>query len=303
MFVRAARCSLVLSLVLVSQSASAQTLYGSLTGNVTDPTGAAVPNAKVEALNAGTGVTKMALTDERGTYLFSDLQPGTYKVTFSAPAFSSQVAEAISISQNTTLRLDSSLQVSQVQESILISASALTLQTDRADINNVIRSSQISDLPIINSQGRNFQALYKILPGFTPPGEVHSDSGNPQRSMATQANGMPQSNNNTKLDGATISHPWLPRIVAYVPPVEAVETVNVVTNSFDAEQGMAGGAAMNVSIKSGTNEFHGAGWIFTTTAPSKREITSTVCTPVQATPTALPKTSRTNSAECSAVLS
>ena len=80
--------------------------------------------------------------------------------------------------------------------------------------------------------------------------------------MATQANGMPQSNNNTRLDGATISHPWLPRIVAYVPPVEAVETVNVVTNSFDAEQGMAGGAAVNVSIKSGTNQFHGAGWEF-----------------------------------------
>ena len=92
----------------------------------------------------------------------------------------------------------------------------------------------------MNSQGRNFQGLYKILPGFTPPGEVHSDSGNPQRSMATQANGMAQSNNNTRVDGATISHPWLPRIVAYVPPVEAVETVNVVTNSFDAEQGMAG---------------------------------------------------------------
>src|SRR5688572_27619725 len=73
---------------------------------------------------------------------------------------------------------------------------------------------------------------------------------------------MPRSNNNKKLDGATISYLWLPRIVAYVPPVEAVETVNVVTNSFDAEQGMAGGAAMNVSIKSGTNEFHGAGWIF-----------------------------------------
>jgi hypothetical protein len=71
---------------------------------------------------------------------------------------------------------------------------------------------------------------------------------------------MAQSNNNTRVDGATISHPWLPRIVAYVPPVEAVETVNVVTNSFDAEQGMAGGAAVNVSIKSGTNQFHGAAW-------------------------------------------
>jgi hypothetical protein len=201
-------------------------------------------------------------TDDRGSYLFNDLQVGNYKVTFSAPSFNTRIVEGVQVAQNTTLRVESTLQVSQVQETVVVSANAVTMQTDRADINHVIRSTQITDLPIMNSQGRNFQALYKILPGFTPPAEVHSDSGNPQRSMATQANGMPQSSNNTKLDGATISYPWLPRIVAYVPPVEAVETVNVVTNSFDAEQGMAGGAAMNVSIKSGTNEFHGGGWIF-----------------------------------------
>ncbi|MBI5086196.1 MAG: TonB-dependent receptor [Acidobacteria bacterium] len=252
--------SFVLLLAAFTASTAAQVLYGSLMGTVSDPSSAAVPKAKVEALNIGTGIVKTTYTDERGAYSFNDLQVGTYKATFSAPAFSTRVVEGLAVLQNTTLRLDSTLQVSQLQESVTISASAVTLQTDRADINNVIRSTQIVDLPLLNSQGRNFQGLYKVLPGFTPPGEVHSDSGNPQRSMATQANGMPQSNNNTRVDGATISHPWLPRIVAYVPPVESVETVNIVTNSFDAEQGMAGGAAVNVSIKSGTNEFHGAGW-------------------------------------------
>ncbi len=259
---RAIRCVLIALLLLLAlvSTGIAQTLYGSLTGNVTDASGAAVPNAKVEALNVGTGIAKTLQTDERGSYLFNDLQPGTYRITISAPSFASRVTEGVNIAQNTTLRLDTSLSVSQLQESVTVNASAVTLQTDRADINHVLQSTQVVDLPLMNSQGRNFQGLYKILPGFTPPGEVHSDSGNPQRSMATQANGMPQSNNNTRVDGATISHPWLPRIVAYVPPVEAVETVNVVTNSFDAEQGMAGGAAVNVSIKSGTNQFHGAGW-------------------------------------------
>ncbi len=257
-----ARMILVLLVCALALPAAAQVLYGSLTGNVTDATGGAVTTVKVEVLNVGTGILKTAQTDERGAYSFNDLQVGTYKVTFSAPAFGTRVVEGVSIAQNTTLRLDSKLQVSQLNESVTVSASAQTLQTDRADINHVIRSTQITDLPIINSQGRNFQAIYKILPGFTPPGEVHSDSGNPQRSMATQANGMAQSSNNTRIDGATISHPWLPRIVAYVPPVEALEAVNIVTNSFDAEQGMAGGAAVNVSIKSGTNEFHGTGWIY-----------------------------------------
>jgi Carboxypeptidase regulatory-like domain/TonB dependent receptor-like, beta-barrel len=262
MSVRVTACSVaaVLLSVALAVPAAAQTLYGSLTGSVTDASGAAVPRAKVDALNVGTGILKTSQTDDRGAYLFNDLQAGTYRVTFSAPAFSTRAVEGVNISPNTTLRVDSALAVSQVQESVTVNAAAVTLQTDRADINNVLQSEQVVDLPLMNSQGRNFQGLYKILPGFTPPGEVHSDSGNPQRSMATQANGMPQSNNNTRVDGATISHPWLPRIVAYVPPVEAVQTVNVVTNSFDAEQGMAGGAAVNVSIKSGTNRFHGAAW-------------------------------------------
>lgn len=259
MSMRTAILGLVVILALAG-GANGQTLYGSLTGNVTDASGSAVPGVKVEALNVGTGVLKTATTDERGVYGFNDLQVGSYKVTFTSKAFATRVVEGVSIAQNTTLRVDSILQVSQINESVTVSASAVTLQTDRADINHVLQSNQITDLPIMNSQGRNFQAIYKVLPGFTPPGEVHSDSGNPQRSMATQANGMAQSNNNTKVDGATISHPWLPRIVAYVPPVEAVETVNIVTNSFDAEQGMAGGAAVNVSIKSGTNELHGAAW-------------------------------------------
>jgi hypothetical protein len=247
----------------------AQVLYGSLTGNVTDPSGAAVPNAKVEAQNAGTGIAKVVLSDERGAYLFNDLQPGTYKIAVSAPSFSTRVLEGAVVSANVVLRLDVVLQVSQVSESVTVSASAVALQTDRADINNQIRASQIADLPMINSQGRNFQVLYKLLPGFTPPAEAHSDAGNPQRSMVTQVNGMPQSSNATRLDGATISYPWLPRIVAYLPPVEAVETVNLVSNSFDAEQGMAGGAAMNVTIKSGTNEFHGGAWEYHTNSQLK----------------------------------
>jgi hypothetical protein len=256
-------------LAVVSQVARAQTLYGSLTGNVTDGSGASVPNAKIEILNVATGVSRQAVTYERGSYLVSDLQAGTYRVTISAPSFQSRIQEGLPVDVNTIRRLDVTLQVSQLTESVTVGAMAVALQTDRADINNQIGSSQLTDLPLINSQGRNFQALFKVLPGFTPPAEAHSDAGNPQRSMVVQVNGMPQSSNNTRLDGATISYPWLPRLVAYLPPVEAIETVNIVSSSFDAEQGMAGGAAMNVAIKSGTNAFHGAAWEYHTNSRLK----------------------------------
>ncbi|HTP31816.1 MAG TPA: TonB-dependent receptor [Candidatus Acidoferrales bacterium] len=258
-----------LCLFLTAATTYGQVLYGSLTGNITDATGAAVPKVKVEAFNVATGVSKSTTGDERGIYLLSDLQPGTYRVTVSAPSFATRVMQNVELNANTVVRVDAALQVSQVSESVTVIASAVTLQTDRADINSQVQSSQIADLPLINSQGRNFQSLFKVLPGFTPPVEAHSDAGNPQRSMVTQVNGMPQSSNATRLDGATISYPWLPRLVAYLPPVEAVETVNLVSNSFDAEQGMAGGAAMNVTIKSGTNSFHGAAWEYHTNSQLK----------------------------------
>lgn len=240
----------------------AQVLYGSLTGNVADASGAAVPGAKVDAVNQANGVTRQVSTDDRGTFQFIDLQPGNYKVTVSAASFGTSVLDGIPISSNTVRRLDVKLQVAQVSESISVTDAASVLQTDRADVNAQLGKSQITNLPI--GAGRNFQQLYKIIPGFSPPRELHSDAGNPQRALGTNVNGVSYSNNNTRLDGATVSFPWLPHIVAYVPPADAIETVNIVSNSFDAEQGMAGGSAINVGIKSGTNEFHGSGHWFHT---------------------------------------
>jgi hypothetical protein len=260
---------LATALLAGSSRISAQTLYGSLTGNVTDDSGASVPKAKVEIVNTGTGLKTEATTDDNGAYLVSNLQPGAYRVTISAPSFQTRIQEGVQLAVNTVRRLDATLQLSTVSQTVTVGAVEGALQTDRADINNQLTSTELTDLPLINSQGRNFQALVKVIPGFTPPAEAHSDAGNPQRSMVTQSNGMPQSGNNTKLDGATISYPWLPRLVAYLPPVEAIETVNVVSSSFDAEQGMAGGAAMNVTIKSGTNELHGAAWEYHTNSQLK----------------------------------
>jgi hypothetical protein len=251
-------------ILLFPQASFAQVLYGSLTGVITDATGAAVPNAKVEAVNTATGVQRQATSDERGNFQFNDLQPGNYRLTITSANFSTLKQEGIRIEANTVRRLEAKLQVAAVAESISINASALSLQTDRADVNNQISKSQVQNLPFAGNQGRNFQNLYKLLPGFSPPVELHSDAGNPQRALGTNVNGASYSNNNTRIDGATVSYPWLPHIIAYVPPAEAIEAVNLVSNAFDAEQGMAGGAAVNVTIKSGTNEFHGsAHWYHT----------------------------------------
>ena len=106
--------------------------------------------------------------------------------------------------------------------------------------------------------GRNYQMLFVTLPGFSPPQNAHSVPTNPSRAVRFSVNGTSRSNNNTRIDGASTTNIWVPHMTGYNPALESIETVNVVTNSFDAEQGLAGGAAINLQIKSGTNQTRGS---------------------------------------------
>jgi hypothetical protein len=251
------------ALLLSGQLAQAQVLYGSLVGDVADPTRAVLPGATVTVTNRDTGLQREVTTDSTGSYNFRDLQPGTYELKVTLNGFKSYTRAGLAVTLNAIARADVQLEVGGQTETVTVTAASPLLQTDRADVSTQLDSEQVTNLPI-SGNGRNFQQLYKLIPGASTPVELHSDAGNPQRSLGTNFNGVSRSNNNTRLDGATVSYPWLPHIMAYVPPAEAVDTVNVVTNSFDAEQGMAGGAAVSVSIKSGTNAFHGSGHWFHT---------------------------------------
>ena len=251
------------ALLLSGHLAQAQVLYGSLVGDVADPTRAVLPGATVTVTNRDTGLQRETTTDSTGSYHFRDLQPGTYELKVALNGFKSYTRAGLVVTLNAIARADVQLEVGGQTETVTVTAASPLLQTDRADVSTQLDSEQVTNLPI-SGNGRNFQQLYKLIPGASTPVELHSDAGNPQRSLGTNFNGVSRSNNNTRLDGATVSYPWLPHIMAYVPPAEAVDTVNVVTNSFDAEQGMAGGAAVSVSIKSGTNAFHGSGHWFHT---------------------------------------
>src|SRR5262245_7760585 len=252
-----------------------QVLYGSMVGNVTDPNGAAVPGAKVEVVNVDTRATKSTTTDDSGSFSFPDLTPGIYNVTVSAASFKKELRETVQVEANKVRRVDAQLQVGEVQETVVIGGGAeVPLQTDRADVNATLNARQVNNLPLFGSVGRNYQSLIYLIPGTTrgtggffinqTGTEDNSAAGNPQRSMSFNVNGVSRLQNNTKLDGSSIIYPWLPTNTVYVPPSEAIQEVNIVTNAFDAEQGLAGGAAVNVTIKSGSNDFHGVGWGYDT---------------------------------------
>ena len=109
---------------------------------------------------------------------------------------------------------------------------------------------------------RNYQALINLVPGTSPMAFGNAETDTPARSLATNVNGQANTNNSTRTDGATNMNIWLPNHNMYISPAETIDTVNISTSSFDAEQGMAGGAAVTVITKSGTNQFRGSAFVF-----------------------------------------
>jgi hypothetical protein len=255
--------------LLMGGSASAQILYGSLVGNVKDATQAAIAGARVTAANTQTAQSRSTVTSGDGTYSFPTLLPGSYDVTVEKEGFRVQRRQAVSVTINTVSRADMQLEIGAVTESVTVAADAALLQTDRSEVRAEVTSRQLENLPV--PAGRNYQGLFVTIPGFSPPRNAHSVPANPSRALQFNVNGTSSSSNNTRIDGASSTNIWLPHISAYVPALESIETVNVVTNSFDAEQGLAGGAAINVQIKSGTNDVHGSGfWYHNSNATKAR---------------------------------
>jgi len=252
--------ALATPILLMPVTGYAQTLYGGLTGVVTDATGSVVPGATVTAENPATGLKRSATADASGNYQFTDLPPGTYNITFTAANFGSSSSKGVPISANQTRRADVTLNVGNVTESVEVNTAPPALQTERADVNYEISPKQVQELPTTSTAGRNFQGLYRLVPGVPPPTENNSQAGNPGRTQAVTANGIVNTVNSTKIDGAAVGYPWLQSIVAYIPPTDAIESANIVTSSFNAEQGAAGGIAANLIVKSGTNNFHGGAW-------------------------------------------
>ncbi|MEP6594025.1 MAG: carboxypeptidase regulatory-like domain-containing protein, partial [Acidobacteriota bacterium] len=243
--------------------AASQVLYGSIIGTVNDATGAALPGAAVTIEQTETQLTRELVTDASGNYHFTAVPTGTYRISVKMNGFRTYSRTGVPITLNSVARVDAKLELGQVSETVIVSGSdSPVLQTDRAEVRAELKARELRDLPV--PLGRNYQQLFKVIPGFTPPADAHSIPSNPSRALVFNVNGASRSANNTRIDGVSTTNVWLPHVAAYVPALESIETVNVVTNSFDAEQGLAGGSAINVQIKSGTNQFKGSAFEYHT---------------------------------------
>lgn len=233
----------------------AQAVNGTLLGTVTDTSGATVTGAKVQAKSAETGAVHESVTNESGNFSFPNLQPGTYAVSAEANGFKRVTQQSITLLSNSSVRVDLSLTPGSVSETVTVTTAPPLLQTDRADISTKIDAANMAELPL--TTGRNFQSLLNLVPGASPATFQHSQFFNAQNSLQTQANGMPRVSNLYQIEGIDDDErTGLLQIL--IPPAEAIQTVDVSTNNYEPELGRSVGAITNVTLKSGTNAFHGS---------------------------------------------
>jgi hypothetical protein len=242
--------------VTATQRTHAQVLYGSITGLVQDSSGATLPGATVRVVHQASNLTRETVTNQQGLYHLVNLPPGSYTLTISLSGFREYVAEGLPVSVNQISRADAVLNIGQLSETVTVAAEASLLQTDKGSITAELKSTEITNLPLSNY--RNFQKLYDLIPGTTPTNFQNAVIDSPARALTSNINGTARNNNNVRQDGTANIFLWLPHHAAYIAPAESIDTVNIATNAFDAEQGMAGGAAVTVVTKSGTNVFRGS---------------------------------------------
>ena len=204
-------CGLVFA--LLPSPAKAQVLYGSIVGNVKDPSGAAVVAASVTITQMQTNQSRQTATNESGGYDFSTVPSGSYTVVVTAPGFSTFTEEQVLVTINNVTRVDVTLKVGAVAETVQVTAETAALQTDRPDVRAEITSDTLENLPM--PVDRNYQSLFVTIPGFAPPDQAHSIPSNPSRAMTFNVNGVSRSSNNTRIDGASGTNVWLPHMTSF----------------------------------------------------------------------------------------
>ena len=240
-------------LLVVSQHADAQQVFGNILGTVTDSTGAAVANAKITVVDKDKGTSAEVRTDDSGNYTKGQLIPDTYSVTVEATGFQKAISNDIIVRVDDSTRFDVKLQVGDVSTSVEVTAAAPLLQTDRADVATTFTAKEINDLPNI---GRNLQSMELLNPGTAKIGWQHASDENPQGSVQMVVNGQLFDSMGYQLDGTTNQDPIL-GIIVINPLLDSVSEVKQANQDFDAEFEYVGGGNASYSTRSGSNQFHG----------------------------------------------
>ena len=251
---------LLLSVCLFIQMGYGQTITASITGTVTDPSGAVVPNTKVTATNTSTNLAYSANTNEAGVYNLLFLPVGNYNVAAEVQGFKRTVLGPFDLQVNQIARVDVHLEVGDTTQSVEITGFAPVLQTESTATGDTLESTKLTSIPL---NGRNYASLLQLMPGAisTSPNAMNTQNKFQGSGSRPQVNGNREQTNNFLVDGIDVNDSIDNRI-GYHPNVDALEEVKVVTGNGSSEWGNAGGAIVNATIKSGTNTYHGNAFEF-----------------------------------------
>ncbi|MCU1292948.1 MAG: TonB-dependent receptor [Bryobacterales bacterium] len=245
----------VMALAALPALLSAQsTELGTIAGTVTDPAGAAVPDANVKVIGEATNVTREVKTDSQGSFAARSLVPGTYRVEVSAPSFAQQVQGNIKLDVSATATLDFHLTVGQVNQQIEVQAQGALLQTEESSVGTLISNTQIMEMPL---NGRNFNDLTRLTPGAV---RGTSAGGETIQGETFAVAGDRSDNSYFSLDGMYNNGSFF-KTAAIHPSIDAIQEFRIATNT-GAQYGAAAGANINIMIKPGTNEYHGTVYEF-----------------------------------------
>jgi len=253
-------------LLLCASLAQAQSAgTGAITGTVTDPSGGAVANATVTATNLGTNQSREDKTGGDGVYKFGLLSPGNYRVKFTAPGFKTAEISSVAVVTTETTTANQVLQVGAVSESVTVEGTVETLQTESSTLGTTVSGNQISALPMANG---NYTEILSLSAGTNASVDNATSLGKGTQDIS--ANGVDPGSNNFQMDGVAVNniansgssndgtiYTGIP-----IPSPDAISEFKVQTSTYDASYGRNPGANVNVSTKSGTNDFHGSGFEF-----------------------------------------
>jgi hypothetical protein len=251
-------CSFAAFLLVCAVALRAQTTNGGIQGTVIDQSGASVAGANVVGRNLDTGLTINTITSDSGLYSLANLPPGRYSVTVDAPNFKKYSREGVTVLTGTTISLDISMQLGAMTEDVIVTADASQLLTATSDIGSTVQSSLIENLPLeVGGTVRNPVQFITLIPGFV--GSVSNDPGS-NSSDDFKVNGGQEGATDVLVDGVSISlvspnTQWNKGV-----STDAVEEFKVLQSNFSPEYGESGDGIISLTIKSGTNEFHGSGY-------------------------------------------
>ncbi len=237
-------------ILLVASPLFASDPTGTITGTITDPSGAVVPKARVVVTNEDTNAARNAVSNDDGDYTVALLPPGRYRVTAESAGFRRSVFRGVNVDVDQTVRLDFALRVGAITEEVRVTETPPIVQTDTSTLGQVVNERLVQDLPL---NERNFLSFALLAPGSQLPTQ---GSENSTQGGSINVNGARDQSNNFMLDGVDNNDPYLNQYVA-LPSIDAIQEFKVQSGDYSAEFGHASGAQVNMVLRSGTNAFHG----------------------------------------------